>query len=63
MSRQSRAAIAEVINAVAPLTVAVAVLSTAFLGLSWAMLAQLFIGAVFTTAGLFLFLKIGRAHV
>ena len=57
VSRQFRAAVAEVVNAVAPLTVAVAVLSTVFLGLSWATLAQLIIGALFTTAGLFLFLR------
>ena len=57
MSSQFRAAVAEVVNAVAPLTVAVAVLSTVFLGLSWTTLAQLLIGAVFTTAGLFLFLR------
>ncbi len=47
----------EVVTAVAPLTAAVAVLSTALLGFSWSALAQLLIGALFTAAGLFLFLK------
>jgi hypothetical protein len=57
VSGQFRAAIAEVVTAVGPLTIAVAVLSTVFLGFSWRTLAQLLIGAAFTTAGLFLFLR------
>jgi hypothetical protein len=50
-------AVAEVVAAVAPLTIAVAVLSIIFLGFSWTNLIQLLVGAFFTTVGLFLFLR------
>ncbi len=58
MSTPLQEAVAEVVAAVAPpLTIAVAVLSIIFLGFSWTNLVQLLVGALFTTAGLFLFLR------
>ncbi len=57
MSGQFRAAITEVVSAVGPLTIAVAILGAIFLGFSWGALAQLLVGAVFTAVGLFLFLR------
>lgn len=56
MAGNLRSAATEVVAATAPLTLAVALLSTLFLGFSLESMFQLLIGALFTTIGLFLFL-------